>query len=99
MPPLGRRREGGFLSHPEQRATQSRQNSWDACDHLDKKTDKELELVCTEIGTSTHMGEASMNACKYFGLNPDPKAGGSSDKKRWLYRFWPGDPAVGWKLQ
>lgn len=66
---------------------------------LDKKTDKELECVCAEIGPSTHMGETSMNVCKYFGLNPDPKAGGSSDKKRWLYRFYPGDPAVGWKLQ
>jgi hypothetical protein len=65
---------------------------------LDKKTDKELECVCAEIGPSTHMGETSMLVCKYFGLNPDPKAGGSSDKKRWLYRFWPGDPAVGWKL-
>jgi|GEM_PF-2363448 len=66
---------------------------------LDKKTDKELECVCAEIGPSTHMGETSMLVCKYFGLNPDPKAGGSSDKKRWLYRFWPGDPATGWKLQ
>jgi hypothetical protein len=65
---------------------------------LDKKNDKELECVCAEIGPSTHMGEASMKACQYFGLNPDPKAGGSSDKKRWIYRFWPGDPAVGWKL-
>ena len=65
---------------------------------LDKKTDQLLECVCAEIGPSTHMGEASIAACKYFGLNPDPKSGGSSDKKRWLYRFYPGDPAVGWKL-
>jgi len=66
---------------------------------LDKKTDKLLECVCAEIGPSTHMGEASLNVCKYFGLNPDPKAGGSSDKKRWLYRFYPDDPAAGWMLQ
>lgn len=65
---------------------------------IDKKHDKELECVCAEIGPSTHMGETSMLVCKHFGLNPDPKVGGSSDKKRWLYRFWPGDPADGWKL-
>ena len=66
---------------------------------LDKKTDTLLECVCSEIGPSTHMGEASMKSCQYFGLNPDPKAGGSSDKKRFSYRFWPGEPAVGWELQ
>jgi hypothetical protein len=64
----------------------------------DKKTGKVLECVCAEIGPSTHMGEASMLVCKYFGLSPDPKAGGSCDKKRWEYKFWPGDPADGWKL-
>ena len=64
----------------------------------DKKTDTKLECVCAEVGPSTHMGEASMMAVKYFGLNPDPKVGGSSDKKRFLYRFWPGEAAVGWKL-
>jgi hypothetical protein len=64
----------------------------------DKKTGKELECVCAEIGPGTHLGEASMAACSFFGLNSDPKAGGSSDKKRWLYRFFPGDPADGWKL-
>jgi hypothetical protein len=65
---------------------------------IDKKNSRELECVCAEIGPSTHMGEASMLVCKYFGLNPDPKAGGSNDKKRWLYRFFPGDPADGWNL-
>ena len=65
---------------------------------LDKKTGKELELVCAEIGPSTHLGEASMCVCTYFGLKADPKAGGSSDKTRFVYRFWPGDPMDGWKL-
>jgi hypothetical protein len=65
---------------------------------LDKKTGKLLECTCCEIGPSTHMGEASMVAVKYFGLNPDPKSGGSSDKKRFLYRFYPDDPSPGWTL-
>ena len=63
----------------------------------DKKNGKEIECVCAEIGPP-HLGEASMLVCKIFGLNPDPKSGGSSDKKRWLYRFWPGVAANGWKL-
>lgn len=64
----------------------------------DKKTKKVLECVCAEIGPSTHLGEASMCVCTYFGLKADPKAGGSSDKTRFLYRFYPGVPAEGWKL-
>jgi hypothetical protein len=64
----------------------------------DKKNGKEIECVCAEVGPSTHMGETSMLLCKNFGLNPDPKKGGSSDKKRWTYRFWPGQAADGWKL-
>jgi hypothetical protein len=64
----------------------------------DKKNGKTFELVCCEIGPSTHLGEASMKTCAHFGLNPDPKAGGSSDKKRWNYKFYPGVPAKGWKL-
>lgn len=64
----------------------------------DKKNGKEIECVCAEVGPSTHMGETSMLLCKNFGLNPDPKKGGSSDRKRWIYRFWPGQAADGWKL-
>ena len=64
----------------------------------DKKKRKTLQCVCTEIGPSTHLGEASMKAVEFFGLNPDPKCGGSSDKKRFIYRFWPGQAAKGWKL-
>lgn len=64
----------------------------------DLKAGTELECVCAEIGPSTHMGEASMAAVEYFGFDPNPKHGGSSDKKRWKYQFWPGVPAPGWKL-
>lgn len=64
----------------------------------DMEYNKVLECVCAEIGPSTHMGESSIAACKHFGLNPCPKSGGSSNMHRWLYRFWPGVPAEGWKL-
>lgn len=65
----------------------------------DKKTDKTLECVCAEVGPSTHLGEMSMKACEFFGLDSNPKAGGSSEKKRFRYRFYPGDPFEGWTLQ
>ena len=65
---------------------------------FDKKHQKQVDVVCCEIGPSHHLGEASMAACVAFGLNPDPKKGGSSDHKRWLYRFWPGEPFNNWKL-
>jgi hypothetical protein len=64
----------------------------------DQKTHQTIEVVCCEIGPSHHLGEASMAVCAAFGLNSDPKTGGSCDKKRWLYKFWPGDPAPGWEL-
>jgi hypothetical protein len=53
----------------------------------------------TEIFECCQRSEkALVAAAEYFGLNPSPKSGGSSDKKRWLYRFWPGKPAPGWEL-
>jgi hypothetical protein len=64
----------------------------------DKKTGKSIETVCAEIGPSHHLGEASIKVAELLGLNPDPKSGGSSDKKRFLYRFYPGEAAPGWKL-
>ena len=65
---------------------------------FDKKHQKQVDCVCAEIGPGEHLGEASMAACAAFGLNPDPKKGGSSDRKRWAYRFWPGEAAPGWEL-
>jgi hypothetical protein len=62
------------------------------------KHKKTVECVCAEIGPSNHLGEASMAVCSLFGLKADPKAGGSSDKKRFLYQFWPGVSADGWVL-
>jgi hypothetical protein len=64
----------------------------------DRKTHKTLDCVCAEIGPSNHLGEASLFVCQHFGLSADPKCGGSSDKKRFHYKFWPGVSAEGWKL-
>jgi hypothetical protein len=64
----------------------------------DLKNHRSIECVCAEIGPSSHLGEASMAACERFDLNPNPKSGGSSDKKRFRYHFWPGIAAPGWKL-
>ena len=64
----------------------------------DVKAKETVECVCAEIGPSNHLGEASMLVCMHFGLDPNPKHGGSSDKKRFLYRFWPGVSAEGWQL-
>jgi hypothetical protein len=67
-------------------------------DIKDTKSGKSIECVCAEIGPSNHLGEASMLVCKEFGLSANPKSGGSSDKKRFIYRFWPGENAEGWVL-
>jgi hypothetical protein len=64
----------------------------------DQKKGFTIDCVCAEIGPGSHLGEASIAVCKAFGLSGDPKAGGSSDKKRWLYKFWPGFAAPGWEL-
>lgn len=64
----------------------------------DQKDGNHLECVCADVGPRNHLGEASMAAAEYFGLDPNPKAGGSSDRKRWHYRCWPGVAAQGWVL-
>ena len=65
----------------------------------DSKTGRELVCVCADIGPARHLGEASMAAAEFFGLNPDPKKGGSSERKRWHYRFFPGEEVPGFTLQ
>jgi hypothetical protein len=58
-----------------------------------------VDCVVGDIGPSDHLGEASMAAAAYFGINDDPKSGGSSDSKRWRYDIWPGIAAEGYVLQ
>jgi len=65
----------------------------------DMKTDKELECACCDVGPSSHLGEASMAAAEFFGLSPNPKSGGSSDRTRWHYRMFPGVASKDYPLQ
>jgi Fungal chitosanase of glycosyl hydrolase group 75 len=65
----------------------------------DKNKGKVLNCVIGDIGPSDHMGEASIAVAKFFGINPDPKKGGSSDTTRWQYECWPGVAAEGYTLQ
>ena len=73
------------------------------CRITDKKSKHKagrfLECVIGDIGPTNHLGEASMAVAKFFGLNPDPKKGGSSDATRFQYEMWPGVAAKGYKLQ
>jgi len=65
----------------------------------DQLTGKTLECACCDIGPADHLGEGSMAAGVYFGLDPSPKYGGSSDDDRFHYRFFPGVPAPAFELQ
>jgi hypothetical protein len=64
----------------------------------DRHKDKILECVCADVGPRSHLGEASIAAADHFGLNSNPKSGGSSDQRRFHYRLWPGVPMEGWVL-
>jgi len=65
----------------------------------DKKTGMELDCACCDVGPSSHLGEASMAAAKFFGLSSDPKSGGSSDRTRFHYRMFPGVRSIDYPLQ
>ena len=65
----------------------------------DKKTKKSIECVIGDVGPSNHLGEASLAAADYFGIDCNPKCGGSSDRSRWLYECWPDLEAEGYHLQ
>jgi hypothetical protein len=45
------------------------------------------------------MGEGSMALAEFFGLDPNPKCGGSSDESRFHWECWPGIAAKGFVLQ
>lgn len=65
----------------------------------DKRNGTELECACCDVGPSNHLGEASIAAAAFFGLDSSPKSGGSSDKKRFHYRMWPGVRSIDYPLQ
>lgn len=59
----------------------------------DSKTGKVVEAAVLDFGPKAKLGEASIACAREFGVNPSPKNGGT-DVKRFIYRFWPGTPAV-----
>jgi hypothetical protein len=65
----------------------------------DNKTKKSVECVCGDIGPTDHLGEGSVALAEFFGLDGNPKCGGSSDESRFKYEMWPGVPAEGFSLQ
>jgi hypothetical protein len=65
----------------------------------DRRSGMELECACCDVGPSSHLGEASMAAAKFFGLESNPKTGGSSDRSRWHYRMYPGVRSIDYPLQ
>jgi hypothetical protein len=71
-----------------------------ACRVTDKKSQVVMSgVACCDVGPSNHLGEGSMWLAEQFGLSPSPKSGGSSDKKRFLWEFWPGSESADYPLQ
>ena len=56
-----------------------------------------IDGVIGDFGPRNHIGEASIAYARDFGLNPDPKTGGT-EAKRFTYTFWPDVPADGFQL-
>jgi hypothetical protein len=73
------------------------------CRITDKKSKHKagrfLDCVIADVGPNDHLGEASIAAAHFFGINSNPKGGGSSDHTRWQYEMWPGVAAKGFELQ
>lgn len=49
-----------------------------------------LTCVVGDFGPATHLGEASMAVADFFGINSNPKHGGT-DEKIFTYTFFPGE--------
>lgn len=65
---------------------------------LDNQTGESLEGVVGDFGPRSHIGEASIAFAAAFGLNANPKTGGT-DRPRFTYTFFPDVPADGYELQ
>jgi hypothetical protein len=60
----------------------------------DIKTGKILRAAgVLDFGPKAKLGEASIACAKFFGIPSSPKNGGTNEK-RFIYRFFPGVPAV-----
>lgn len=64
----------------------------------DEETGTEIEGLVGDFGPRSHIGEASMAFASGFGLNPDPKSGGT-EHARFTYTFFPDVPAGGYELK
>jgi hypothetical protein len=64
----------------------------------DTETDKSIDGLVGDFGPRSHLGEASIAYASEFGLNANPKTGGT-EQERFLYTFWPDVPADGYELQ
>lgn len=60
----------------------------------DTKTGKILhDAGVLDFGPTSKLGEASIACAEFFGVPSSPKTGGT-EQKRFIYRFYPGIPAV-----
>lgn len=64
----------------------------------DTKTKKTIAAAVLDFGPKAKIGEASIACARAFGIDPSPKHGGT-EEKRFIYTFWPDQPAPGFELQ
>ena len=68
------------------------------CTIQDTESGKTIETVVADTGPSEKLGEMSIKAAALLGLDSSAKTGGSSSD-RFLYSFFPNQPAEGFPLQ
>lgn len=64
----------------------------------DALSNKVTAAVVADFGPRAKLGEASIACARFFGVRSSPKSGGTA-VKRFIYQFWPGEPAPGFVLQ
>jgi hypothetical protein len=67
------------------------------CVIYDLRTTRSCDAVVGDFGPKDKVGEGSIALAKFFGINSDPKTGGTEDK-RFRYTFYPGVVAQGYRL-
>lgn len=64
----------------------------------DNDTGESIDGVVGDFGPRSHLGEASIAYAAAFGLNANPKTGGT-EREKFTYTFWPDEAADGYELQ
>lgn len=67
------------------------------CVVLDLSTKKICNAVVGDFGPKNKLGEGSIALARYFGLDFNPKKGGT-EQMRFKYTFYPGVAALGYRL-